>query len=171
MSNPNRRAGDAPETDPPPAKKGKAWLVPLVAAVVLASAGAAAVTQSDTLRQTVGLSVAAPDSSASDEPVEFGLFHEMTGVVVNPHGSDGRRYFMLRVGVEAEDQKTLDRFGDLTPAATDAIITLMAGRTVEELADISQRDALKDALKDQFNGLLGDDGPITRVYFTQYVLQ
>ena len=168
MADQNRRADDPKDE---PAKKRKTWLIPLLVAVVAASAGAAAVTQNDTLRQTVGLSVAPPDTSAAEPPQEYGVFMDMDGVVVNPKGSDGRRYFMVRVGVEAESQKTLDRLGELGPAATDAVITLMAAMTVEELADISQRDALKDALKDRFDGMLGDDGPVSRIYFTQYVLQ
>ena len=168
MADHNRRADDPKEA---PAKKGKTWLIPLLMAVVAASAGAAAVTQSDTLRQTVGLSVAPPDTSATEAPVEYGVFMDMDGIVVNPKGSDGRRYFMVRVGVEAESQKTLDRLGELGPAATDAVIGLMAELTVEELADITRRDALKEALRDRFNAILGDDGPVSRIYFTQYVLQ
>ena len=168
MADPNRREDD-PQDEP--VKKGKKWLIPLLVAVIAASAGAAAVTQNDALRQTVGLSVAPPDTTATEAPVEYGVFMDMDGIVVNPRDSDGRRYFMVRVGVEAEDQKALDRLDELGPAATDAVIGLMAAMTVEELADITRRDSLKDALRDRFNGILGDDGPVSRIYFTQYVLQ
>ena len=162
----------AEELEEAPAKKGKPWLIPVVVAVLLGSGGAAAVTQNDTLRQSVGLSVAAPDTSAAAaEPEEFGVFLDMDGIVVNPRDTDGRRYFMIRVGVEAEDQKTLDRLGELGPATTDAIIGLISEMTVDELADITLRDQIKDAVRDRFNAILGEDGPVTRIYFTQYVLQ
>lgn len=162
-------ANDTPAADETP-KKGKRWLIPVVVAVLAGSAGAAAFTQNDALRQSVGL---AADSTAAEAeaPVEYGEFFEMPGIVVNPRGTDGRRYFMVKVGVEAKEMETLDRLDVLGPAATDAVIDLMSKQGVEELSDISRRDSLKEAIRTRFNDLLGDDGPVSRIYFTQYVLQ
>lgn len=156
-------------------KKGKPWLIPVVVALLLGVGGTVAVTQSDALRQTIGLAPAAAaapvEAAETAPPEEFGVFMDLDGIVVNPRDTDGRRYFMIRVGVEAEDQKTLDRLGELGPATTDAIIDLMSKKTVEELSDIAQRDSLKDSVRDRFNTILGEDGPVSRIYFTQYVLQ
>ena len=155
--------------DTPDAPKKRSLLVPLLVAVLAGTGGAAAaITQGDALRQMVG---GAPADSAAPPPAEYGEFVEMAGIVVNPRGTDGRRYLMVKVGAEAEDVATLDRLTVLGPAATDAVIGLLARRSVAELADITRRDSLKEEVRLAFNGLLGEDGPVTRVYFTQYVLQ
>jgi len=162
-------SAETPTPDAP--KKRKLWLVPVVA-LLIGSVGAGAVTQSATLRQTLGVSaLVASDSTAAAKPAEFGQFTELDGIVVNPRGTDGRRYLMIKVGIEAKDAKTLTRIDELRPAAVDAIIELMSAQSVEVLSDITKREALKDAVLTQFNEMLGKDGPVTRVYFTQYVLQ
>lgn len=164
-------ADETPETP----QKGKPWMIPVILAILLGG-GAAFVTQNEALRQVVGLAPAAAAATPAAEevaapPAEYGVFMDLDGIVVNPRDTDGRRYFMIRVGVEAENQKTLDRLGELGPATTDAIIDLMSKKTVDELADIAKRDSLKDSVRDRFNAMLGEDGPVSRIYFTQYVLQ
>ena len=157
-------------TDSPdaPAPSKKRWLVPVVA-LLLGAGGVLAFTQPAMLG---GLTGAAPDAQAAEpEPVEFGEFSEMPGIVVNPKGTDGRRYLMVKVGAEAADAATLKRLEEMSPAATDAVIGLLAGLRVSELTDIARRDSLKESIRARFNDMLGDDGPVTRVYFTQYVLQ
>ena len=158
---------ETPIPDAP--NKRKLWLVPVVA-LLIGSVGAGAVTQSEALRQTLGVGPAVTDSTAPP-PAEFGQFTELDGIVVNPRGTDGRRYLMIKVGIEAEEAKTLTRIDELRPAAVDAIIDLMSAQPVEVLGDITQRDALKAELLARLNRMLGKDGPVTRVYFTQYVLQ
>ena len=158
--------------DTPDAPKKRGLLVPLLVAVLAGTGGAAAaITQGDALRQMVGGAPADSTAEAAPPPVEYGEFVEMNGIVVNPRGTEGRRYLMVKVGAEAEDVATLDRLTVLGPAATDAVIGLLASRSVTELADITRRDSLKEEVRLAFNDLLGDDGPVTRVYFTQYVLQ
>ncbi len=78
---------------------------------------------------------------------------------------------MVKVGVEAEDAKTLGRLDVLRPAAIDAVIGLLSEQSVETLTDITKRDSLKTQILDRFNEMLGEEGPVSRIYFTQYVLQ
>ena len=144
------------------------WLVP-VAALAIGGVGALAFTQPEALRQ-ITMSASA-ETAPEAEPVEFGEFAEMPGIVVNPLGTDGRRYLMIKIGVEADDAKTLARLDEMGPAATDAVIGLMSALPVSQLSDIARRDSLKEDIRLRFNQILGDDGPVTRVYFTQYVLQ
>ncbi len=162
-------SADALPPDTPPTRS-KTWLIPVLA-LVLGGAGAAAVTQSDEIRASLLGAPVAADSTAPPPPVEFGEFTELDGIVVNPRGTDGRRYLMVKVGVEAEDAGTLKRLDALKPAATDAIIGMLSAQSVGVLGDITRRDSLKAELRARFNDMLGDDGPVSRVYFTQYVLQ
>ena len=161
-------SADAPAPDAP-APKSKARLLVPVAALLVGGVGALAVTQPDALgRLTMS---AAAETAPQEAPVEFGVFSEMPGIVVNPRGTDGRRYFMVKIGVEADEEETLARLDEMAPAATDAVIGLMSALPVSELADVSRRDSLKEGVRAELNRILGEDGPVTRVYFTQYVLQ
>ncbi len=157
----------APEAAPSSSKR---WLIPVLA-LVLGAGGAAAFAQSDALRQSVGLAGAPAEEADAEVPVEYGEFTELDGIVVNPRGTDGRRYLMIRLGVEAAEAETLARLDLLRPAAVDAVIRLMSDQSIETLTDITQRDSLKEEIRTQFNTILGEDGPVSRVYFTQYVIQ
>lgn len=156
-----------------PKSSKKSWLIPVAAALIAGVGGAAAVAQADTIKAAVGMSdgAAVADTVEAPPPAEFGEFLELPSFVVNPKGTDGRRFFMARVGVEAEDAKTLERMEVLSPVITDAMVGMMSDLTVEDINDVTRRDSLKDALRSSFNQMLGEDGPISRVYFTQYVLQ
>jgi flagellar protein FliL len=159
-----------PQPDAP--KKGRGLLITLLAvSIALTAGGAAAFTQRAKIETLVGMTPADSTAVPEPEPVEFGAFTELEGIVINPRGTGGRRYLMAKLGVEAEDEETLDRMGELGPASLDAVLTVLGSQTVDQLSDISRRDSLKGAIRDALNGVLGDDGPVTRVYFTQYVLQ
>lgn len=148
-------------------------LVPVVLTLVAVVASAIGVfTQRDRIEQMLG---GAPPAAAAvtevEPPVEFGQFAEMEGIVINPRDSNGRRYLMAKIGVEAESEKTLARLEELGPAARDAILTILASQSSQQLGDITRRDSLKQEVRGALNGLLGDDGSVSRIYFTQFVLQ
>jgi len=161
-----------PAEAPAPKKRG---LLPVILAVVLAmGAGAGATLVPGSPLYAAGQPAAEPATDADDAPaddVPFGEFVEMEAIVINPRGTGGRRYLMTRVGVEAAEAKTLERLDVLGPAARDAILETLSRRSVEELGDITRRDSLKQDIRSALNDILGEDGPVTRVYFTQYVLQ
>ncbi len=168
---------------PAEAPKKRRMLPVLLAFTVAMSAGAAtALTPGSPLHAAMGGAPAeAPSAHADDAPTDddaaddddapFGEFVEMDALVINPRGTDGRRYLMARVGVEAATPETLERLDVLGPAASDAILESLSSRTVAELSNITLRDSLKQDIRSSLNRVLGDDGPVTRVYFTQYVLQ
>ena len=151
------------------APSGKKWLIPVVA-LTIGVLAAVAVTRVPLVQQSLGLVPAAAVASV-EEPAEFGVFAELDGIVVNPRGSGGRRYLMVKVGVEAPEQETLDRLDELQPVVFDRVIALLGERAVDELTDITRRDSLKAGVQEAIDGVLGEDGPVSRVYFTQYVLQ
>ena len=150
-------------------------MLPVILAVVLAmGAGAGATLVPGSPLYAAGQPAAPADPAAADAPAPdapFGEFVEMDAIVINPRGTGGRRYLMARVGVEAAEATTLERLDALGPAARDAILETLSRRSVEELGDIALRDSLKQDIRSSLNDILGEDGPVTRIYFTQYVLQ
>ena len=130
-----------------------------------------AFSQRSRIEQLLGGTPPAAAVTEVTPPLEFGEFVEMEGVVINPQGSNGRRYLMAKIGVEAEEMETLERLETLGPVARDAVLTILSAQTAEELSDISRRDSLKGEVKASLNAILGEDGPVSRIYFTQFVLQ
>ena len=150
---------DAP-VEAPPKKKGK--LVLLLPVLALALGGGGGYYQYQR--------AAAPDApvEAAAGPVEYGEFATLPGVIVNPAGSGGRRYLMVDLALEA-DEETVEEVGTREVVIRDVVVRVLGGKTVEELAAIGDREVIKDTLRASVNAVL--EGEVDRLYFTQYVIQ
>ena len=104
------------------------------------------------------------------EPIEYGEFRELDNLIINPTGTDGKRYLMIKIGFESDKAKALEELGEKDVVVRDAILRYLSSQTVEDLAAIDKRDDLKQGLREIINEILVK-GKITRLYFTQYVLQ
>jgi flagellar basal body-associated protein FliL len=115
----------------------------------------------------------ADEEHGSDGEEEgHGEFYQIEGLIVNPSGSDGRRFLLVNVGFETSNPTTMEELSSKDVVIRDAIVSMLARRTVPELASTAVREALKDSLRIQVNDVLGREaGHVNRLYFTQYVLQ
>ena len=77
---------------------------------------------------------------------------------------------MVKIGLESDKAKALAEVTEKDVVVRDAILRNLSARRVDELGAIALRDQLKEDLREAINGVL-EDGEITRLYFTQYVLQ
>ena len=157
--------------DATPKKKSKLLLI-LLPLVLLALAGGLYLGFTQYARLAAAAAVLADDGGeeAEEAPVEFGEFLEVQGLIVNPAGTDGQRYLMLNLGLESNKGSVLEELETKEIVVRDRVLRLLSQRTVEELADIGRRDPLKDELRGAINRVL-EEGEVTRLYFTQYVLQ
>ncbi len=112
----------------------------------------------------------ADEDEADGEAMEFGLFHEITGMTINPAGSGGSRYLLVNVALEAAEEETIAQIAEREFVVRDAMLAVMGAKTVPQLADIAQRSGLKDTLRMEINKVI-DAGKVERFYFTQYVMQ
>lgn len=125
---------------------------------------------------SVARSAAESDEASNDtepapnQPIDFGSFHEIENMIVNPAESGGSRYLMVNVGFESDRDAVLIELEEKEVVVRDRVINLLSEFTVPLLADIDHRSALKDTLRQSINEVL-DEGQVTRLYFTQYVLQ
>ncbi len=110
------------------------------------------------------------EEEEEEEPLEFGEFMELSNIVVNPADSEGRRLLMLSVGMETAEPSILETVTAREMVVRDTIIKILGTRTVDQLANIQERNALKDEIRLAVNSILSE-GEISRMYFTQYVLQ
>jgi flagellar protein FliL len=100
----------------------------------------------------------------------YGEFMELKDIIVNPADSNGRRLLMVSLGLETEIPTLLESITAREMVVRDTIINILGRRTVEDLAAIEQRNAIKDELLQAVNSVLAE-GQISQLYFTQYVLQ
>lgn len=114
--------------------------------------------------------VQAQPAEEDTDPTEYGLFFEVGDLVINPRGSDGRRYLMVSIGFESKSGKTLEELQTKEVVVRDTLLKLLGLKSVEELAAIENRNQIKEDLRVAINTLLRD-GTIDRLYFTKYVLQ
>ena len=170
MAKPKPAAGATPDAVAPK-KGGKMLLIilPLLAAVVGAGVGA---TQAGRFIGG-GEHAEAPAEEAHEEAEEvtFGEFHQIEGLIVNPAGSNGRRFLLVNLSLETETAEAMEELKTREPVIRDVIAGDLGQLTVEQLSAVGARDVLKDSLLVHVNEALGASAEVRRLYFTQYVIQ
>ncbi|MCB0719857.1 MAG: flagellar basal body-associated FliL family protein [Bacteroidetes bacterium] len=168
------QSSDAQPTDPTvaegeaPKKKGSGLVMKLVLfAVGLAAGGGAGFVSYERIASMTHAKEAPAEETA--EPVEYGEFFEIAGIIINPSQSAGKRYLMLNLGLEG----TADAIADVETkqiVIRDMVIRELGAKTTDELSDIAQRDSMKESLRSSINEILRNQN-VDRLYFTQYVIQ
>ena len=97
--------------------------------------------------------------------------HMIENLVLNPAGSNGTRFLMAAVAAEVKDEKIDEEMGQRDAELRDAVLRILGERTVDQLAEMSLRDALKNELVDSLNARLKSKTAVKRVYFPQFVIQ
>ena len=153
-------------------KQDKSLFILILIPLILISAvggGWLAYSQYEMLTE-IAATINGGEEEEEEAPIEFGEFMELSNIIVNPADSDGRRLLMLSVGMETAEPSILETVTAREMVVRDTIIKILGTRSVEELADIQARSAIKDEIRMAVNGIL-TEGEINRMYFTQYVLQ
>jgi flagellar FliL protein len=112
---------------------------------------------------------AAADSAAAAETGPA-IIHQVDNLVMNPAGSNGTRFLMLTVAFDVKDESVSTQMQTRDAEIRDAVLGVLGTKTVEELADVSQRDSLKAQMLAAVAKLF-PAGAIKRVYLPQFVIQ
>ncbi|MEK9502508.1 flagellar basal body-associated FliL family protein [Gemmatimonadota bacterium DH-20] len=97
-------------------------------------------------------------------------FFQFDDLILNPAGTDGTRFLVLSLALEMKEDAGLAALEARDPEVRDAILSLLSTKTVQELADVTQRPALREELRQRLNQLLGED-EIVRLYLPRFVIQ
>lgn len=98
------------------------------------------------------------------------LLYSVENLVLNPNNTNGTRFLMASAAFEVMDEALLNQMRIRDAEIRDALNRTLGEHTVEELADLSRRDALRDSLKSTMEGLFYN-GAVLRVYLPQFVIQ
>lgn len=154
-----------------PARRIPFWLLLIPAVLISAGTGGyLAYAYYGDITTQLSLSGQASDMAEEDRPRKYGEFAEIENVIINPASSGGQRYLMVTIGLEARNSATLDEVRRREIVVRDTMLKLLGNMTVDELADVSRRDELKESLRSAVNRILSD-GKVDYLYFTRFVLQ
>lgn len=102
--------------------------------------------------------------------VEIPISYELANLVLNPAGTGGTRFLMVTTSFQIKDQATKDLFTNHDSQVRDRILSLLGKKTVDELADMDHREAIKRELMDSI-GVMFPKGSIVNLFFPQFVIQ
>ena len=151
--------------DAAPAKGKRAVLIMAVAGVVAGiAAGLFGVGPILAKRRT-----AAP-AKHTEEATSSAIVHPIENLVLNPAGSGGTRFLMVTATFELKDAAGEQLMKDREAEVRDRILGLLGKKTIDELSDIGNRDAIKKEMLEAVSPVF-PKGAVLKVFFPQFVIQ
>jgi len=178
---PARTPANAGDAKAPAEKTAKAGSSPLMAAallvgMVIGSASAALVVASLLLRNTPAPAAAEPAASAEKAPVsekdqkpcEYTIDNPL---IVNVYQTQERRYLSVKPVFVLTGATMLEKIKANQAELQHLLIGILKGKTLDQLDDPDAGNVLGREIQETANTKLDLDQGITRVYFTQFVVQ
>ncbi|HYW49624.1 MAG TPA: flagellar basal body-associated FliL family protein [Gemmatimonadaceae bacterium] len=116
---------------------------------------------------------AAGDAEKAAEHGEGGAaapLYTISDLVLNPAGSGGTRFLMMSVAFDVKDSSSVEMLKARDAEIKDAVLALVGSRTVEQLAEVSEREPLKLEINAVVTRITKKN-LIKRVSFPQFVIQ
>jgi len=154
----------APDT---PKGSGKRSVLILAIAGVAAGVATGLFGVGPVLAKRRSAAVAAPKAEATTKAA---VTHSVENLVLNPAGSGGTRFLMVTATFELRDAATEQQMKDHDAEVRDRILAALGKKTVEELADISLRDTMKQEVLATVSSLFPKNA-VSKVFFAQFVIQ
>lgn len=146
-------------------------VIPLFAIASLGLGGWLAYDQYDRVDQAFSMAEETISSMwAEKQGIQYGEFMQLENIIVNPAGTQGQRYLMVALGLEASSGDVLAEVENKEIVVRDTVLKILSQYNVDQLSSIEHRNKTKAQLINAVNGVLGGQ-QIDRLYFTQYVLQ
>jgi flagellar FliL protein len=97
-------------------------------------------------------------------------YYNIESIVVNPAGTGGTRYLSCGISFEMAGAEDVKIFESKAAQVKDILITILSSKTVDELADIRQRNQMRRQILTIVNRFLAPT-QAKAVYLTDFVLQ
>jgi flagellar FliL protein len=97
--------------------------------------------------------------------------YTLDNLVLNPAESGGSRFLLLSIAFEVTDPTIVEEMKTRDAELRDAVLVTLGAKTVEQLADMRSRDAVKAELVAATQKLFKKKSSVARVYFPQFVIQ
>lgn len=110
-------------------------------------------------------------TTADSEAVEESNVFEFDSFIVNILNDGVTHYLKMEIAFDTRDPKTKEKLSKEVCRIKDAIILLSSSKTFDEVCDLNGKLQLKQDIKELVNGILGKEGHVNKVYFTDFVIQ
>lgn len=104
------------------------------------------------------------------EKAEAGAVHRIDNLIVNPAGSQGRRFLMMSVAIEVPDSKAEAQLREHDAQLRDAILGALEGQSINIITGLGGRDSVRAAIQRVVEPMVAD-AEYVHVYLPQFVLQ
>jgi flagellar FliL protein len=91
-------------------------------------------------------------------------------IVINPAGTEGRRYLAIRIGLQTQSDSADTEIGARAVLIRDAVISLLSSKSMAQLSSLTFRDSLRTEILITVNEQLLNTA-VESVVFADYVLQ
>ena len=110
------------------------------------------------------------EGKAGEHSTTATQIYTISDLVLNPAGSGGTRFLMMSVAFDVRDSSAVEMLKQRDAEIKDAVLALVGARTVEELAEVSEREPLKLEINALVTRIVKKN-LIKRVIFPQFVIQ
>lgn len=99
--------------------------------------------------------------------------YKLDNVIVNPADSQGQRFLMCSLAIQADDPAALDVLREREVELRDRIVTTLTSMTLAELTAAGARDSIRTRLVHAILPVLGPDGEDVelKVFLPSFVIQ
>lgn len=99
-----------------------------------------------------------------------GPLFTLSGFIVNLADRDSGHYLKLSLSIELPGEKALERLRAREAVLRDGVLTLLSGKTMEQVQSAEGKQALRSGISGQVEEILGGQKP-RGVFFTEFVVQ
>ncbi len=108
--------------------------------------------------------------SAAQVMAAIGPVWPMDSIIVNLADAGGERYLKVTMLLEVATPEATKELDLVKPKIKDTIIDLLSSKTYADLADNAGKQRLRDEVILRANSIL-TQGKVTKVYFTEFIIQ
>jgi len=161
MAKDNKDKEAVNEEEAPKKKSTFKWII--IASVILA------VVASGTIAGFYLMTKADPKKPFPEKPVVLSIL-PMDPFVVNIAETQGERYLKIVIQLEISDPGVKSELEQIKPRIRDSILDLLTPKTSKDLMDLAGKQRLREDIAGRINNIL-QRGKVTKVYFTDFVIQ
>ena len=94
----------------------------------------------------------------------------MEELIVNPSGSNGKRFLVVEISLELYDVTHTELIESKKQRIKHNMLEVLSSRTVQQLSELSEREKLRSELAAVTNRVIGKRS-VRNLYYTKYVMQ
>lgn len=110
------------------------------------------------------------EHSSSPTDIKDDFIFVIKDMIINPAGTNGQRYLLTTIAFNVSTEEAMKSLEKREMAVRDLLNTILTSKTMDQLIDVSKREALRQEIFAQAKPLV-ENGALRSVYFSKYIIQ